>query len=134
MFFPILLSTFLAVLNPINFGIKIAKTDIERYNILYEVHTEAVKHKCKVSYAGIDTISIQIPQNAKPIPLSYDTDFSGSVIVVENNIKLCYLFKLTEETKNISVSAYSIDLGNFSKYPELEKGKHILIIQDSNLG
>lgn len=125
-----LLSVFLAVLNPIDYGIKKAKSDIERYNILYKAHTEAVKQRCRISYSGIDTLSIQIPPNAKPIPLSYHTDFAGATIIVRNNRKLCYLFQLAEKTESISVSAYDIDKGKFTNYPELKSGKHILVIQD----
>lgn len=122
----------LTVLNPLNYGLLEAKTDVERYQVLYNVHTEAVKKKAKVSYIGIDTIRIQIPPKAKSIPLSGETDFAGVVLCVRNESNLCYLFKRTEKVDSILISARHIDNGKFSTYSKLKKGRYLLIIKDGN--
>ena len=126
-----LLSTFLSALSPLDYGLKEAKTDIERYEVLYRTHAEAIRQNQKVSYAGIDTIRIQIPQKAKSIPLPDETDFAGVVIVVKNESRLCYLFKRTENVDSISIAASDIDKGRFNTYPQLKRGRILLFIMDA---
>ena len=126
-----LLSTFLSALSPLDYGLKEAKTDIERYEVLYRTHAEAIRQNQKVSYAGIDTIRIQILQKAKSIPLPDETDFAGVVIVVKNESRLCYLFKRTENVDSISIAASDIDKGRFNTYPQLKRGRILLFIMDA---
>ena len=51
-----LLSIYLSALSPLSYGLKDAKTDIGRYEVLYRTHLEAIRQNRKVTYAGIDTI------------------------------------------------------------------------------
>lgn len=126
-----LLSIYLSALSPLSYGLKDAKTDMERYEVLYRTHLEAIRQNRKVTYAGIDTIRIQIPPKAKSIPLPEETDFADVVIVVKNESRQCYLFKRTENVDSISVDASDIDKGNFCSYPQLKRGKHLLFITDA---
>lgn len=96
-----LLSIYLSALSPLSYGLKDAKTDMERYEVLYRTHLEAIRQNRKVTYAGIDTIRIQIPPKAKSIPLPEETDFADVVIVVKNESRQCYLFKRTENVDSI---------------------------------
>ena len=85
------------VINPINYGLKECRTNIERYNVLYKCHTEAINNGEIVSYRGIDTVYIEIPPGAKSIPLSYNNNFNNCVLVVKNKVKDIPLFTLSNK-------------------------------------
>lgn len=73
--------------SPRQFGLDTAKNGDEVYYVLYRTHCYAIEHGCNVSYSGIDKLSIEIPTNAKSIPLSNKTDFAGCTINVLNITK-----------------------------------------------
>ena len=104
-------------LNPIQFGLLEAKNSYERYEILYQTHCEACRLNANVSYKGIKRIEIDIPSEAKSIPLTEKTDFCGTSIYVTNNKNDLYLFELTNETYPIDISKELIDDGDFSTIP-----------------
>ncbi|MBO4307143.1 MAG: hypothetical protein J5848_02390, partial [Bacteroidales bacterium] len=74
-----------STVNPIEYGLLQAKDGMERYEILYACHKDAFDYHRPLSYAGIDTIWLDIPDNAKSLPLPYTTDFAGVVVFVANN-------------------------------------------------
>lgn len=118
--------------SPFDFGLSEAKNGIERYEILLKTHQAAVQYGVNVNYQGIKKIEIEIPKNAARIPLTDNNDFNGCEFVIKNQQKTVYLFESLDASRPIAVSKSDIDEGVFSKYPELSKGTHILIIEDSN--
>lgn len=117
-------------LSPIDFGLKEAKTDIERYEVLLLTHTQAAKQSKAVSYKGIKQIYIEIPNDGRSIPISYKTDFAGVKIVVKNNAKNLALFELKRDKYEIILSKEKLIEGNFTDVNELRLGKKIVIIED----
>ena len=118
--------------SPLSFGWSNAKNGIERYEILYKCHRYAVDNNKKISYKGINHICLEIPPNAKSIPLAKYTDFAGVTIEVVNNSKAIYLFQLSQDLNPITVDAESIDLAKFNHYPLLCRNNCLLVIKDKN--
>ncbi len=119
-------------ISPYYYGLAKAKTGVERYEVLLKTHQEAVKVGVNVNYKGIDVIEMEIPKNAKPIPLTEYNDFCGTVLRVKNTQKNLFLFRCVSEMEIIPVRAWQIDNGDFSNNKLLRKGKYILSISDKN--
>ena len=114
---------------PCQFGLLEAKTDQERYWCLYQTHIEAKRTNSKVVYDSIDTIRIEIPKDAKPIPLTDETDFGNAVFIVNNQKKDLYLFYLSNiVTKDFYTSYYDIE----RKKSINEKGNYLIVVEDKN--
>lgn len=122
-------------LNPLSFGLREAQDGKARYNILYACHKEAYDYHRPISYAGIDTIWLEIPDNAVTMPLPYNTDFAGVVIFVRNDSeKDITLFSMggEQKAKEIAIDRLLIDSGDFRSVPEFRVGNYLLIINDQN--
>ena len=117
-------------LSPYDYGLRNAKTGKERYDALYRVHQAALNEGKRVDYSGIKRIDLDIPANAKSIPLNVDNDFGGVVFNVTNNAKDLSLFTYQAHPKKIVINKSDIDRGIFLEYPELARGNHLLIISD----
>ncbi|MBP5548042.1 MAG: hypothetical protein J6X58_04010 [Bacteroidales bacterium] len=120
-------------LNPLSFGLREATDAKARYAVLYACHKEAFERHRAVSYAGIDTIWLEIPDTAKTMPLGYNTDFAGVVFFVRNDSeKDLTLFALSGEqpAKEISIDKALLDSGDFRSISEFLAGEHLLIIRD----
>lgn len=117
-------------LSPCMFGLEEAASDTERYDVLYRTHLAAVEAGVDVDYDGVEPLTIEIPHNAKRIPLTRHTDFQGLVLTVKNLTKLDYLFEYTQSFDSIEVDKEMIDKGNFSSIPQLANGLHLLVIKD----
>lgn len=104
-------------LSPLDFGLKEAETDIERYEVLLLTHKQTAKQSKAVSYKGIKQIYIEIPNDGRSIPISYKTDFAGVKIVVKNNAKnLAVLYTRNQGIDGLfdakvgeAVNAWSVD-------------------------
>lgn len=116
--------------SPLQFGLKEAKTAIERYYVLQRTHEEASRRGANVSYAGIKEITIEIPSKAKSIPLTHHTDFANVVLKVKNNQKDLYLFSLADKLTPVNVKGREIDNGIFSKHQTLRLGRKLLVVSD----
>ena len=121
-------------LNPLSYGLRDAKDGKERYEVLYACHKEAYDYGRPISYAGIDTIWLEIPDGAKAMPLPNNTDFAGVVIFVRNDSdKDITLFYLNGETaKPLNIDRSLLDSGDFRSVSELQAGNYLLIIADKN--
>lgn len=117
-------------LSPIDFGLYQAKNGVERYECLYRTHCAAVKAGVNVSYKGIDSLCIEIPNGAKGIPLTDNNDFSGLVLTVRNNSKTHFVFWMLQQVSEIQVSKEAVATGNYSGVRELSKGDVILVLSD----
>lgn len=116
--------------SPYDFGLRTAKTGVERYQVLLKTHQAAVAAGVNVDYSRIDTIRIEIPDKPKRIPLTQYNDFKGCVIVVKNTAKNCWLFGVEQEGTSIEVSKQAIDAGDFRAVEPLKHGRYLLIIED----
>ena len=119
--------------NPLDYGLKNARSGVERYSVLYNTHQRALQDMARVSYKGIDTLEIEIPSDAKPIPLTAYTDFCGLYLIVKCKTKSHTLFKMYDDATDIVVDKLSVDQGNYSQYQQLRKGISLLLLTDKNL-
>lgn len=117
-------------LSPYDFCLSDAKTDAERYNVLLKTHLAAVKTGVNVDYRGIDTVRIEISENASSIPLTQYNDFNGCVFVVKNTTKDSWLFGNVVNGIPVTVTKQMIDTGNFRTVDALRRGRYLLIIED----
>lgn len=119
--------------NPLQYGLREAQNDIERYEVLLRCHRDAVLNGYSISYKGIDSIRIELPRNYSSIPLTNNVDFSGVTIKVENKQKDGFLFDMKAEVSDITLTCKEIDTGLFDNHEELHTGKFMLIIEDEEL-
>lgn len=114
-FLLLLLATLLKsqiVLNPKNFGLSSDNTGIDNYNILYECHKRAKEIGANISYSGIDSVLLDIPLNATPIPLTNQVDFTGVILKVRNNSKSHWLFDMVNPSRPSSLIWQDIEKGD----------------------
>ena len=119
--------------SPCWYGLDEAKTDVERFYALYNTHVAAIEMGVDVNYDGVDKLDIEIPPDAKPIPLTSYNLFQNLVLNVKNNSKHFYLFQMMQPVDTIIVEKEHIDNGNFKSVKELRTGKHLLILRDDSL-
>jgi len=118
--------------SPYSYGLSQAKNGEERFRVLYNTHAAAVAAGVNVDYSGIKQIDLEIPQDAKSIPLTSVNDFAGVEFNVKNTQKDFYLFSYAAKAAPVTVSKQDIDRGNFRRYPQLKKGRMLLVISDDN--
>lgn len=114
------------LLSPLRYGLNACISGIQRYYVLQEVHNDAVKLGCGVDYRGIDTIYIEIPYDAKPLPLTVYSDFGDAVLNVKNQQKNIVLFQMTQPMKPMDINWSQIDKGNI---PDKHK-VYLIVIED----
>ena len=120
-----------ASISPNEMGFRNAKTDIERYWVLYKTHERAIKSNQDVTYLGISDFTIEIPENAVSIPLPARTNFGGvTITVINNNKDNFFLFTLKKEFERILIPQEIIDKGTFTSVKKLSKGTKLLVIAD----
>lgn len=117
-------------ISPNQFGLKGARTGVERYEVLLKTHQAAVAKGVDVDYSGIKRIELEIPKGAKAIPLTQKNDFKGCTICVRNTENNGWLFTATAKSADINVTGKAIDEGDFHSYSQLRRGKCLLIIED----
>ena len=121
-------------LTPQMFGLQKAKSDVERYYVLYNMHKAARILNRGVDYSGIGELNIEIPADAQPIPLNNGCDFSGLVLnVTNNNKKGMYLFTLIQPTDTIHISKEQVDSGDFSEISRIDTTSYLLILKDDSI-
>lgn len=120
-------------INPLNFGLREAKDGKARFEALMACHRQAVESQRPISYSGIDTIELEIPKDARTLPLPYNTDFAGVVIKVKNNSGRRFtLFTLHSDIdpQPIKIEKGQIDAGNYQSFSELSVGYNLLVVKD----
>lgn len=84
-----------------------------------------------VDYRNIDTLVVEIVDQAQPILLTRQNNFSGLKLIVKNNAKKHYLFEMAENTwDTISLNPDHIETGDFSTVQKISHGVHLLQLQD----
>lgn len=119
-------------ISPFEYGLKTAKTGVERYQVLLQTHKAAEKAGVNVDYSGIDTIRLEIPEKASRIPLTQYNDFCGCVFIVKNTSMNCWLFSIMEKETPVKVPKRLIDSGDFRSLDSLSRGKFLLLVEDEN--
>ena len=119
-------------LSPYDFGLAAAKDGVETYRVLLKTHEAAVAQGCNVTYKGIEYLELDIPADAKSIPLPQKVDFHGVRLIVRNTSKTIYLFSLTQENTTIGIDKWRLSKNDYSNIKELNKGYSLLIIEDKN--
>ena len=112
---------------PNQYGLSETRTDQERFWVLYKTHSEAVKKNCKVVYRDIDTLTIEIPDDGKTIPLSDVTDFGNTVFVVKNLSKDFTLFSMQNALEKYNAEINQIE----ERKRVIDTQKFILVIEDT---
>ncbi len=112
----------LNAVNPIEYGLRYAKNGEERFWALYKAHVSACQTKESVSYANVGDLDIEIPANAKSIPITWDTDFCGITITVKNSVKGFTLFSYSGQKRAIVIAKRDVDGKSFTNYDELRNG------------
>lgn len=118
--------------NPLMFGWQEAKTDIDRFWVLYNTHVAAMKENAPVDYDGLHNLSIEIPIDAKAIPLTDETDFKNATLIVTNNSKNFSLFEKVSLAQPINIIPADVDSGIFQSESLLRNGLFLLSLSDKN--
>lgn len=121
------------ILNPLDYGLLEAKSNIERFRVLEACHKDAVKIGANVSYQGIQEITLDIPNGASSIPLAKSTDFCGVRLHVVNQYRDITLFEYVHSKKQISLPGSVLFKGAKLDHQELRGGMKMLVIQDDSL-
>lgn len=123
-------------INPLDYGLRDAQTGKERYDVLMAAHSDAVFFSRPLSYSGIDTIDLEIPDSAVSLPLPYNTDFANVVINIRNDSpRDITLFTLSgdDKAKPLAATKQQIDNGDFSAFDQLRNGDYLVIVRDSKI-
>lgn len=123
-------ATLQAQISPFDFGLREATNGIERYQALYNTHVEAQRIGAEVSYAGIDTLYLELPAEWRSIPLSYNNDFGGLVLYVTNHAHHGALFTLSQGATAFEMDKMMVDGLDYRQIPELAMGWKLLILND----
>ena len=118
------------MVSPCEFGLREAKTDIERFYVLLATHKAALERGVDVDYSGIESLNIEIPDKESTIPLGRNTDFKDCVINVRNNIGNIALFSKATSALDIELSKKMVDRGEYYSVKPLRKGGSLLILED----
>lgn len=134
LFFVLLLfissTSYAKYISPYNYGLNEATNGTEVYYVLLRTHESAIAQGCNVTYKGIKQIEIDIPSDARSIPLPRVVDFHGVKITVRNTKKSIFLFSLTQEIQKIDIDKQRIDDSYFGDFTEVNKGYSLLVIED----
>lgn len=117
-------------LSPNSYGLRSAKTDIDRYQVLLATHRAAILGGFDVDYSGIKTINIEIPDKMSTIPLTAHTDFHGCIINVRNKVGNVTLFTRSAIAREVVLTRKQVDEGRYSSVRELRNGINLLILED----
>ena len=131
----LLSGTWATVLNPLMFGLS-GTNGSTSYSILYATHSNANRIKSDVSYKGIDSINIQIPEQSMPIPISGCVDYSGCVFYVKNDTSnAAFLFSMDNENEQnaVTVEKSLFDGTDFSSVNEIPNDPVILVTEDETV-
>lgn len=127
------LSVVAKTVNPLDYGLRTAKTGEERYYALKRCHEDAVKNGYNISYKGIGEIQISVPKDAVILPLPDVTDFAGVRIMMDNKTKNFRMFQLLGSCELIDgVTGKIIDWGDFTSIEKLATGLKFVYLQDEN--
>lgn len=127
------LSVAAKTVNPLDYGLRTAKTGEERYYALKRCHEDAVKHGYNISYKGIREIQISVSQDAVILPLPDVTDFAGVRIVMDNKTKNFRMFQLQGTCELIEgVTGKIIDRGDYTSIEKLATGLKFVYLEDEN--
>lgn len=113
---------------PYMYGLAKAYSDIDRYYVLQKMHEDAVAHGYIIDYGGIDTISLEIPYNAKTLVLPHVIDFQGVNFKIRNKVKDFTLFELSDTLSPCNVKWDLIKKNILKDIPQ----NCLIVVEDEN--
>ena len=117
--------------SPFDFGLAEAETDSARYEALYKTHMYALSVGADVSYQGIGTLTVEVTDSSRTIPLTRHNNFDGLNLIVKNTAKAHYLFSMTDTAwQEIALEPGKVDSGDLRAFPELASGTILLVLED----
>jgi hypothetical protein len=102
----------------------------ENLELLYYIHQKAMQGGFHIRYPKAKIIYITVTANAKSIPLVDSVNFNGCRFIVLNKFKGYTLFKMSRESRDITIRKELIDKKSFKEIKQFSKGEFQLIIQD----
>lgn len=119
-------------ISPLNFGLREAQNGQERFAALARAHKAAAEKDLPISYRGIDTLRLEIPSDAEPLPLTHEADFGGVVLIVKNNSKDLFLYSRIKYAEEIEISREDLNLEHGSRITNTipAMGMGLLILTD----
>lgn len=114
--------------SPVQHGLLEAKSDIDRYWVLYNAHHEAAKINSRIIYKGLDTIRIEIPRNAQSLPLTDYVDFGNTVLIVKNTEKNFHLFTIDNRLEDYCVEGDDVE----ERRKVSHQGSFLVVVEDEN--
>lgn len=126
------------IISPMQYGLREADNPEEVYRVLLRAHEAAESVGGRVTYDGIDTLRLAIPEDGRSIPLQEVNDFGGVVLEVTNTSRNLFLFSRIHKTEPITFDdtallCRAIDNGDFRGVATLGKGRWLLHVVDSTL-
>ena len=134
LFLYLILFPFIGLANSIiikDLDLDLSNFSYTNYEKIYNAHIKAINEKKHIDYDGIDTIKLNIPINALPIPLPNIIDFKNVVFVVNNTKKDFTLFVHSNKLTNIRIDKQIIDTNHIS-IEKFKNKKVLLVIKDRN--
>lgn len=102
------------------------------YDMLRKIHEQAIFEGKSIDYSGIDTIKIDIPASAVPLPLPMNIDFDNVTFIVNNDAKDVTLFEYSNKLTPIKINLPKITSPEIYIVEEFINKKVILIVEDQN--
>lgn len=103
--------------------------------VLAEFHKRYVNKSVTIVYPRNHIVHLSITGKAQTIWLSKHTDFNGCTFIVDNPSKNHYLFAIAypdAAAKAIDINKKDIDTGDFTKQPQFQKSRQMLLVEDRN--
>jgi hypothetical protein len=111
------------------------KNGQELLEILRKWHTEAYRTDAELIYPESMVLDIEVPAEAKGLPLPPCTNFNGCKIIIENqSINNFILFSLSNKKseRQVKVNCSMINSGDYTSLPQLKSGLKLMRIRDRN--
>lgn len=89
-----------------NFKTCLNEFNLTNYNLLKEIHEDAITNNLCLDYSGVDTIKLEIPANATPIPIPHSINFKKAVFLIRNNNKDVCIFEYSNPLTPIELNKF----------------------------
>ena len=118
--------------SPLDYGYLRARNGEERFRVLYRMHSDAKINNWDIDYSGLNVISLEIPDDAKSIPLNEKTDFKGVTFKVKNLRKDFCLFSMSSSSIKIHLQKEMMDKKDLRGYSVFSNKIVMLCLEDQN--
>lgn len=115
-----------------DFKTTLCEFNASNYFTLKEFHEQAIALGFDLDYSGLDTVKLEIPANAAPIPIPNSINFQNVVFLVKNKNKDFYLFKFCNDLTPIEICKECLKKNKGLNLPEFKNKKILLVATDEN--